>query len=290
MIDNILTSLVKIINKNNNTIKGTGFFIGNQGYILTCHHVIFELDELWIEYDTQQIQAIWSKKFSNLELDIAILKVNISPYSLPLFDIPNVSSNKVILCGFPSIKNNNFPNGYAIQNITIYSSTPIRTLSTFSIISNKKLSNLWNRLPKEDSTFSSFQIDTKQPHGMSGGLVYDVEHKGIIGIIQSSSNTEEFSYAIRLSNLFDYLDEADFKILGIRMSKKDNTTLDILDELKKFGLMDLKEIAREIKFPQDKRPENPTSQQFRNIIYDWAEIKQKLDRLKEVIIKKHRED
>jgi len=284
MIDNILTSLVKIIDKSNNTIKGAGFFIGNKGYIITCHHVIFELDEIWIEYDTQQFLATWSEIFSNIELDIAILKIDIiNPPSFPLLNTSNIYNANIILCGFPNIKTNNFPNGYAIQDIMLSASTPLRTLSTFTK-KNINLKNHWNILPKEESTFSSFQINKKQPHGMSGGFVYSIKHNAIIGIIQSTSSTEDLSYAIRISNLFDYLDELDFERLGVSMNKMNNQ-VDIVDDLILFKVGDLRRIAHKLNYPVYKIQDNPNPETLALDICDWVESRGKINVLQKLVNK-----
>lgn len=54
---------------------GTGFvFDPDGGYIITAHHVIYLLEEIWIEYQGREIQVQYCKNLSDPYRDIAVLK------------------------------------------------------------------------------------------------------------------------------------------------------------------------------------------------------------------------
>ena len=69
----IESSIVKIINPENNNLIGNGFCI-KDGYIITCHHVIFNIDRIVIvAYDNKFYYPEWCENLSNPSVDIAIL-------------------------------------------------------------------------------------------------------------------------------------------------------------------------------------------------------------------------
>jgi S1-C subfamily serine protease len=71
-IDDVKKKTVKIIG--DGSFCGTGFFY-KKGYCITCHHVIYKVRKIQIEYDGQLYDTEWSKDYSSMEFDIAVFKV-----------------------------------------------------------------------------------------------------------------------------------------------------------------------------------------------------------------------
>ena len=74
-LDNLRESMVKILGADGRTV-GSGFIIRPDGYLITCHHVIYSLDQLTVKYDNKQFSASWQPHLSDPEVDIAILKID----------------------------------------------------------------------------------------------------------------------------------------------------------------------------------------------------------------------
>jgi len=55
--------MVKIVESDQNKIAGSGFLIQPDGYLVTCHHVIFSLNELNIFYNVKLYEAEWCETF-----------------------------------------------------------------------------------------------------------------------------------------------------------------------------------------------------------------------------------
>ena len=78
--------------------SGTGFYVNNNGYLLTNHHVIENCSQIWINRDGSKIQARLIKQ--NANLDIAALKVQKSTKDYAKFGKVK-SGEDVRTLGFP---------------------------------------------------------------------------------------------------------------------------------------------------------------------------------------------
>jgi len=78
VIDEVLVAQLRQISKNNQdsstVVTGTGFIITNDGYILTCHHVVEDAEQINIIKGGERFQAKLIRSDPNN--DLAILKVN----------------------------------------------------------------------------------------------------------------------------------------------------------------------------------------------------------------------
>ncbi|HTI10291.1 MAG TPA: trypsin-like peptidase domain-containing protein [Puia sp.] len=69
-------AIVGIVGRNN-SIPGTGFFLGPDGYVITCYHVIDNLTNIKIRINNQiDKEAVLDKEKSVKHCDIAVLKIN----------------------------------------------------------------------------------------------------------------------------------------------------------------------------------------------------------------------
>jgi len=96
-------NVVRIMNKEGKT-GGTGFFIRVDGkeYCVTCHHNIYDLDEIYVgKLKSQMFRAGWVKEYSDIDKDIAILKVRGAPYRPLEHGISVYPRLKVMVMGFP---------------------------------------------------------------------------------------------------------------------------------------------------------------------------------------------
>jgi HEAT repeat protein/phage terminase Nu1 subunit (DNA packaging protein) len=211
-IDNLRESMVKILGADGQSVAGSGFIMRSDGYLITCHHVIYLLDFLKVEYQGQIYEAEWCEELSNPEVDIAILKIDIEDAkAVPIIN-PQHLSTSVTVYGFPPAKKTNFPEGFAVSAQSIRRSAPLNTVSTYRT-REIKATNPWNKLPQDESTFLSHRIDAKVDAGTSGGAVFAEELGGVVGVIQCSKSDE--SYVIRWDNITEYLDK-----LGLEPEKK----------------------------------------------------------------------
>ncbi|MBP5977835.1 HEAT repeat domain-containing protein, partial [Brasilonema sp. CT11] len=218
--------LVKILNPNSQKgeIAGSGFIIRADGYLVTCHHVIYLLDLLNVEYHGEIYQAQWCEELSNPEFDIAILKINVTDAkAVPIIN-PQQLSKSVTVYGFPPAKKTNFPEGFAVSAQSISRSAPLNTVSTYRT-QEIKSTQPWNKLPQKTSTFLSHRIDAKVESGTSGGAVFAEELGGVVGVIQCSKSDE--SFVIRWDNLTTQLDQ-----LGLEPEK--NAVCQFLQEIEDY--------------------------------------------------------
>ena len=221
-LDDLRESMVKILNPDNNNVAGSGFIIREDGYLITCHHVIYLLSSLQVEYSGNIYQAQWCEEFSNPEVDIAILKINLeNAKAVPIISPPDLSTS-VKVYGFPPNKSNNFPQGFDVDGENITPSAPINSVSTYKVREIKNPSNPWNKLPQENSTFDSHRIDTKVESGSSGGAVLAEDLGGVVGVIQCSKS--DTSYVIRWDNIRDELER-----LGLEPQK--NAVCEFLEDI-----------------------------------------------------------
>ncbi|MDZ8263042.1 HEAT repeat domain-containing protein, partial [Nostoc sp. ChiQUE01b] len=225
-LDELRESMVKILDSNGAT-GGSGFIIRADGYLVTCHHVIYLLDALRVEYQEQVYAAEWCENLSNIEVDIAILKINVeSAKAVPIIN-PQQLSTSVKVYGFPPAKKANFPEGFDVFAQSIRASAPLNVVSTYKIQNQDgiKFNNPWNKLPQEKSMFSSHQLDAKVESGSSGGAVLAEELGGVVGVIQCSKS--DASYVIRWDNLLDSLDK-----LGLEPEK--NAVCSFLADIEEY--------------------------------------------------------
>lgn len=209
-LDYLQESMVKILNEKGDTL-GSGFIIREDGYLITCHHVIYLLPSLMVNYQGKEYAAQWCQEYSNSEVDIAILKIkieNAKPVKIVNFQ---AGLNCVTVYGFPREKEKNFPEGFDVNADKITVSAPLNLLSTYP---NNKIEykNPWNKLPDKSSNFLTHRINAKVDRGTSGGAVFSEELGGVLGVIQSSKTDE--SYVIRWDNILDILDK-----LGLEPTK-----------------------------------------------------------------------
>jgi HEAT repeat protein len=203
-IDRLRESMVKILGSHGQPVAGSGFIIRSDGYLVTCHHVIYVLDALNVEYQGQIYQAEWCEELSNPEVDIAILKIDVeNAKAVPIIN-PQHLSTSVTVYGFPPSQKKYFPEGIAVSAQSIRRSAPLNTVSTYRT-REIKATNPWNKLPQDESTFLSHRIDAKVDAGTSGGAVFAEELGGVVGVIQCSKSDE--SYVIRWDNITEYLDK-----------------------------------------------------------------------------------
>lgn len=215
-LDNIWESMVKILDSNGNSV-GSGFMIRTDGYFITCHQIIYHLNSINVEYREKNYQSKWCEEFSNPEVDIAILKIDIEDAKPIPIAIPKDRIVSALVYGFPHDKTTKFPKSFDVYEI-LKKSAPINTISTYKNNIDIKYSNLWNKKPQEKSTFSAYKIYEEKSREInreiSGGAVLDEKSGCVIGVVQSSSSKE--SYVISWSNIIDRL-----KLLEINPNQRE---------------------------------------------------------------------
>ena len=98
--------MVKILYDKGDT-AGSGFIIREDGYLVTCHHVIYQLDSLWVEYQGKKYQAQWCEEYSYPDVDIAILEIDIAKAQAVKIINPVDLATSVTVYGFPPTKARN---------------------------------------------------------------------------------------------------------------------------------------------------------------------------------------
>lgn len=203
-IDELCQSMVKILGDTNDKVVGSGFLIRVDGYIVTCHHVIYNLRYINVEYREQKYVAQWCEKLSNIEVDIAILKIDVNDAKPVRVSLATAQSIPAIVYGFPAKEINQFPRGFDVCGI-LTQSAPVKTIATYNKDQLVVTENLWNRKPSESSIFWAYRINERVNPGISGGLVINRETGCAIGVIQSTRSTE--SYVISWKNILEQLKE-----------------------------------------------------------------------------------
>jgi HEAT repeat protein len=211
-IDQLGESMVKILDSKTKRIVGSGFIIRSDGYLITCHHVIYLLDALKVEYQGQEYEAQWCEALSNPEVDLAILKIDVKDAKVVPIINPQELETSVTVYGFPRSKETYFPEGFPVFAENIRPSALLKTISTYPS-RQIRFNNPWNVLPKDNSMFHSHRIDKGVDEGTSGGPVFAEKLGGVVGVIQSSKRDE--SYVIRWENITEELDK-----LGLEPQKK----------------------------------------------------------------------
>ncbi|MCT7958998.1 HEAT repeat domain-containing protein [Laspinema palackyanum] len=201
-IDEIRSSMVKIFDEEKQSLKGSGFMIRADGYFITCHHVIYRLNTLEVEYQDKRYPAQWCGELSNPEVDIAILKIEVENAQAVRVINPANLSTGVMVYGFPRDPQRNFPDGFDVSASDIRQSAPLNIVSTYPK-HQPDGNNPWNVLPQAKSSFLSYRLNAKVEAGTSGGPVFSPELGGVVGVIQGSDENDESddSYVIRWDNL-----------------------------------------------------------------------------------------
>jgi len=122
-LDQLWQSMVKVLDVDNKTI-GSGFIIRSDGYIITCHHVIYSLDSIHVEYQSQIYEAFWCESLSNIEVDIAILKIKTSDARIVPIAFPKDQVVSAMVYGFPRDKIEQFSKGFDVYG-TLSQSPPM---------------------------------------------------------------------------------------------------------------------------------------------------------------------
>ncbi|MDQ3967043.1 MAG: tetratricopeptide repeat-containing serine protease family protein, partial [Thermoproteota archaeon] len=118
--EDIRDNIVKIADENGNCV-GTGFFIHKE-YCVTCHHNICRLGELYVEREEINIEAgqqqrkrryhaEWIEKFSDMQKDIAFLKVQGADFKPLEYRRETYGNIPVVVTGFPLQDLYHFPDG-----------------------------------------------------------------------------------------------------------------------------------------------------------------------------------
>ena len=203
--DKIWDSMVKILDPTGNTV-GSGFIIHADGYFVTCHHIIYYLNLLSVQHQGKNYQAKWQEKFSNLEVDIAILKIDVKNAKPISITIPKDQMVSALVYGFSDTQEPRFSKSFDVYG-TLKENIELNTISIYKNREEISYIKPWHKKPQNKSTFRAYKIQRGENEeiykGVFGGLVLDQDSNCAIGVLQSSDNKE--SYVIRWENIIDCL-------------------------------------------------------------------------------------
>lgn len=164
-VEFVSANIVKIVNRDGTEFYGTGFclFINQQKFIITCHHCIRKLDQIFIEKDGIQYPCKWIEEYSDMTKDLVVLTCNnedipIKPLNYNPKALPKL---EVVVLGFATDELENFPAGTSVEDLRLASyDIPFRWKAEGNSGNNK-----WNTKPE-------VHLNVFQIHGMfKQGLV-----------------------------------------------------------------------------------------------------------------------
>lgn len=185
-----------VFSENSNISSGTGFYIDNNGHILTAYHVIRGHDDIWINNSTNKKLVHADLIKYDLLLDLALLKV--SAIGAQPLNIANWENNKSIPIGIEVC---------AIGYPTLgYKGTGLRI--TQGIVNSSEGINGEPRM---------FQVSAGIEKGNSGGPIV-ASDGSVIGIILSKLNAlyiaektkdlpQNVNFAIKSSSIIQFLSD-----------------------------------------------------------------------------------
>jgi tetratricopeptide (TPR) repeat protein len=189
-------NIVKIVN-NNGEFFGTGFCLefNQKKYFITCHHCIYNLDQIFIEKDSIQYSCKWIEEYSDINKDLAVLKcddenlpvkpLNYNPKALPKLE--------VIVLGFATGELENIPAGRSIEDLRLASYYNFFKWKAEEPRGNKK----WNNKPEVN--LNVYQIQGEFEQGFSGAPVCYTWDNNVIGIF--TARTDNNGYVIPIQTL-----------------------------------------------------------------------------------------
>jgi S1-C subfamily serine protease len=194
-------------NKKNNEPKivpassGTGFFVSNDGHVITNFHVINGCDATKISFNGRQIDT----KILAIDRinDLAILKSNLKPkkvYSVELDDVSLLEN--IIIAGYPL--------GKKVSAAIKTSKGSITALAGYG------------------DNYSEFQTDAALNQGNSGGPI--INQKGnVVGVAVANygkkSGVESFNFGIKSSTLRTFASSNGLKFLSPNKNEMSNKDL-----------------------------------------------------------------
>ncbi|MFY7957682.1 MAG: trypsin-like peptidase domain-containing protein, partial [Flavobacterium macrobrachii] len=189
------------------TGSGSGFYVSNDGYIVTNYHVIENAYEVWVKCKQdgiyQKFKAeIIQKDFVN---DLALIKITDAAFKL-LKEIPYS-----IHSGTAPLGSEVFSLGYPLADV-------IGENVKFTSGNISSLSGLYNDV-------TNFQMTVPVQHGNSGGPIFD-KNGNIIGVVVAKLNKEyegeNVNYAIKsniVKNIVDMIPNPTLKKRNTKMNK-----------------------------------------------------------------------
>lgn len=174
------------------TGSGSGFYVSNDGYIVTNYHVIENAYEVWVKckqngvYQKFKAEVIQKDKKN----DLALIKITDSEF-MPLKSLPYDINTEISSLG-SNVFSLGFPLADVIGETVKYSSGNISSINGIN----------------EDVT--QYQITVPIQSGNSGGPLFD-DKGNVVGIIVSQLNKEIFdsenvNYAVKSSILKNIID------------------------------------------------------------------------------------
>ena len=169
--------------------SGTGFFVSNDGHIITNHHVIEGCTNIKVSFKGDQIEA--KTLAIDKTNDLAIIKTNLSPSKIYPVSIEDASLlEDIIIAGYPL--------GKKVSAAIKTSKGSVTALAGYG------------------DNYSEFQTDAALNQGNSGGPI--MNQKGnIVGVAVAAygkkSGVESFNFGIKSSTLKTFANSNNLKFL-----------------------------------------------------------------------------
>jgi tetratricopeptide (TPR) repeat protein len=194
--EDIRDNIVRITDENGSCI-GTGFFIHKQ-YCVTCHHNLCGLDRIYIERENnsetgrqkERYHAEWVEEFSDMQKDVAFLKVLDVDLKPLLYRRDTYGSIPVVVRGFPSQDPYPFPLGREERGTLTDIDQPFRWKEEEIIVELEDNRKKWNLKPEVE--VSVYAFNGKFHEGFSGAPVCYQHDWKIVGIFEAKDDNQGF--------------------------------------------------------------------------------------------------
>lgn len=181
-LEEVRNGVVKIIG--DNSFSGTGFFISKQ-LCVTCHHVIWNKNQLMIEFNEQKFAAKWDESRSSLENDISMLIVEDEIGTSPVKCAQEVTPNlRVSVYGYTGFTQDDLRSGSEIPGELLNIKFPYQKPEKF-----REINNPWNKKPKVN--VDVFQITANYAgNGLSGSPVWESNRGMVVGMFVAAQGED----------------------------------------------------------------------------------------------------
>jgi hypothetical protein len=159
---------------------GTGFFI-QKDYCVTCHHNICDMAEIKVGRDGKFYPAEWIEEYSDMERDLAVLRVKGCPYEPLECNHKLLRGLDVVVWGFPSKNHQHLPSGKSE-----YGKISDDEIEFIWAEEKKSGSNKWNKKPAVN--ISCYELNQIPGVGFSGAPVCYTKYPCVVGIYEAQDD------------------------------------------------------------------------------------------------------